>query len=518
MRCEVRGSKWESQSQFLRMADNREPMYVVLMNGEYSFIHLTNAHEEGGWKVVTSSSSSTTTNEEQSSSTEDASGIKNDAADTTTTSSSGSSGNISSTGDSVVTHRDETKEKVTIDEKRTTVNNHTNTIQKVYKPIDDFSKISRQCIECDAQGCTNRNPSSKCSKCHTVYYCSKSCQRKHWKEHKPDCHPIETMCASIARLDEEMPESTIPQTEEGTVECGICLQDPTFANLVVLPTCQHSFCYLCIQKWKIHQKNSQPDQLLCCPLCRAEIPPDVMFIGVDDQQCKRASQMASRAERKVQGSVEQRALCEEALNIVNGLIERKELLHYLETKARILLVDGQHADEVVSLVEKMHETNSEENENFRKVEFNSLDYMTDDMRGMLPNIFDTRLILATAMEQKKKWSDALDIYKDLYRQIFEQNATPPQQRQIVMGASPCFYEMGMYENSIEIGTAALEMNRHFPGVHKYLALSMKASGDLDSAIDTMNRAVLYETPWDIKNKLEALNLYNELVALKADDL
>jgi len=47
------------------------------------------------------------------------------------------------------------------------------------------------------------------------------------------------------------------------------------------------------------------------------------------------------------------------------------------------------------------------------------------------------------------------------------------------------------------GEAAVQMNRYFPGVHKYIALAQqKESGDLDAAIATMNRAVLYEAPGD----------------------
>jgi len=513
MRCEVRGSKWEMQSEFLRMADNREPMYVVLINGEYSLIHLTNAHEEGGWKVDTSTPST-----EMEESQEGAHVINAVAAVT-----------IADSDGHVVSHGEET---VKAEEKSQD--------QKTVKAVDDFSKISRECIECDAKDCTTRSPQYKCSRCHTVYYCSRACQSKHWKEHKPDCILIDNMRASIARMDESMPENTIPQFEKDMVECGICLQDASLANPVILPTCQHVFCFLCIEKWKTHQNFSRPDQVLCCPFCRAEIPPDVKFVGVDDQLCERASSIVTKAERKVQGSEEQKVLCEEALNIVNGLLEKKESLEYLYTKAKILLVDGQHADEVMTLVEKIHQIDSEEKKKFQNLQYKALDHLSDvdededigpmlerlsserlgiidlkgNMRGMLPNIFDTRIMLATAMQQQKNWNGALEIYRDLYVQINEQHATPPQQRQILMGVSHSLYEMGEYEPSIVLGTAVLDMNRHFPGVHKYIALSMRDSGDLDSAIDVMNRAVLYETPWDDKDRMKALDLYNELVALK----
>ena len=79
-----------------------------------------------------------------------------------------------------------------------------------------------------------------------------------------------------------------------------------------------------------------------------------------------------------------------------------------------------------------------------------------------------------------------------------------------MGLCRCFYELGDYERAQAAGSAALEMNRHFPGAHKYIALAQKESGDLDAAIVTMNRAVLYETPWSEENMAETKNLFEEL--------
>lgn len=51
MRCEVMGSRWKLESPYMKLADNREPHYIVLINGELSQIVLTSAHEQSGWKV-----------------------------------------------------------------------------------------------------------------------------------------------------------------------------------------------------------------------------------------------------------------------------------------------------------------------------------------------------------------------------------------------------------------------------------------------------------------------------------
>lgn len=61
-------------------------------------------------------------------------------------------------------------------------------------------------------------------------------------------------------------------------------------------------------------------------------------MGVNDQLCERASVFAERAERRDQRSEERRDMCKEALNCINKLIEKKEMLNYLSTKAQILLV------------------------------------------------------------------------------------------------------------------------------------------------------------------------------------
>jgi hypothetical protein len=38
--------------------------------------------------------------------------------------------------------------------------------------------------------------------------------------------------------------------------------------------------------------------------------------------------------------------------------------------------------------------------------------------------------------------------------------TPPQERQVFMGISRVAYEEGDYENAIQFGEGAIEMNRH----------------------------------------------------------
>lgn len=64
----------------------------------------------------------------------------------------------------------------------------------------------------------------------------------------------------------------------------------------------------------------------------------------------------------------------------------------------------------------------------------------------------------------------------------------------------CYYELGDYNRAIAAGSQAFKLNRHYAGTHKYVALAYSAKGNLKEAERTMNRAVLYETPWDEDNR------------------
>ena len=35
--------------------------------------------------------------------------------------------------------------------------------------------------------CGERRETKRCAACHHAHYCSKTCQKRHWKKHKPNC-------------------------------------------------------------------------------------------------------------------------------------------------------------------------------------------------------------------------------------------------------------------------------------------------------------------------------------------
>ena len=49
---------------------------------------------------------------------------------------------------------------------------------------------------CRARGCADAG-TKRCSVCRAAYYCSKECQKTHWKEHKKECHKMAAMFTQI---------------------------------------------------------------------------------------------------------------------------------------------------------------------------------------------------------------------------------------------------------------------------------------------------------------------------------
>jgi TPR repeat protein len=108
-----------------------------------------------------------------------------------------------------------------------------------------------------------------CARCGLVAYCSKDCQRAHWRaNHKSFCvpkadrapPPVEPK-ASVKKKD----KSTTPQGSEGD-ECSICLEPLSLASAATLP-CGHMFHPACVEGLRSFGVKQ------VCPMCRTELPP-----------------------------------------------------------------------------------------------------------------------------------------------------------------------------------------------------------------------------------------------------
>ena len=57
--------------------------------------------------------------------------------------------------------------------------------------------FQKRCVQCgDSEEKVGENKMLRCTQCKVSFYCSKSCQKKHWSAHK-------VICGSIAELEEK---------------------------------------------------------------------------------------------------------------------------------------------------------------------------------------------------------------------------------------------------------------------------------------------------------------------------
>jgi tetratricopeptide (TPR) repeat protein len=385
-----------------------------------------------------------------------------------------------------------------------------------------LAAIPRDCIECDAS-CGKTNPQKRCSRCQFVYYCSAECQKRHWPEHKSDCKTAKNIKLAMMGLTEDVPVS-FPESLSGiNTECCICLADE-IDTPVVLENCRHAFCVACLTEWQRVVPKSE-DRRETCPICRSEAS------NVVNSMLEKAQMYASRANRCQATDDVKKRYREEALEEVEKVLRirpphlqafftKAEILKSLgdpgmaiETLSQMAELDDQRQAEVAHIESLLQRAEDEQEELLDEAELIQKN-SGSRLKGGKARHFDLKLLQAEAYQDMKEWEEAMKIYISLLEATMSVDedivGSPIQQRQIFMGLSRCFYEAGVYEKSISAASAAIEMNPHFPGVYKFKALSQRAMGELDEAVKTMTRAVLYETPWDDDNKAEALRLYDEL--------
>jgi len=109
-----------------------------------------------------------------------------------------------------------------------------------------------------------------CSRCETIFYCGKACQRQHWKSHKPNCIAFaERTPAVVAAWAEEPLHSLDTLTHK---KCLFCLGLISSATMSTLP-CKHSFHKGCLAKNTRHQ----------CIVCKEA------YMTIDEVMAQKAS-------------------------------------------------------------------------------------------------------------------------------------------------------------------------------------------------------------------------------------
>eukprot|EP00979_Chaetoceros_neogracilis_P009827 scaffold2253_cov286-Chaetoceros_neogracile.AAC.2 len=434
--------------------------------------------------------------------------------------------------------------------------------------------VGREHIECDAPGCSRSSPPKRCSRCLDAFYCNAKCQRAHWGDgHKERCRDIaeiqsQQVKAEIQALkvlnirDDDGKEEATEREEEkegrkvpSNTCCFICLSEPMM-DPFMLPKCGHAFCFSCLKKWQDFASGSghQQQQGPTCPACRAEAPD--LYKSIYET----AWLYAARVSNNDLTEEERRKFSELALAEIDKVdtgaaMDHRKRMPMLFSRAEILkqLKRPEEALKIFQEIEALHqegEKNCQEmvrlinafkladikgrpdeidiEDRTEEMEAD-IEGRTDEMRATLHEIermkkrncsrlendaVDLYQIMAECMEMMEDYKGAEDVYKFKVMAAMDANGdhiTPIQSRKMYMGISRTSYYMGNYFMSIQLGLAAIEMNRCFPQIHKYVALSQKASGNVDAAIKTMGRAVNYETPWDEANRKIVIEMYEELL-------
>ena len=310
---------------------------------------------------------------------------------------------------------------------------------------------------------------------------SKECQVKHWKEHKTDCTWIKTKHDKWKDARNNLPEGTQLDTKEGP--CAICLEE-TITNPVVLP-CGHVFCFRCMGSY---QGSSDSEE---CPYCRGEIP------NVGEKAAERMSLYSKRAEASPKGSDE----CIKYAKL--ALAENQAIFELMEKDELELLVGMKYIRaELTSMTDQPLETIKMTKE---------LLLLYKKYHGILnfDRVADTKCLLAEAYAARGKWDKAVEIYRSAYESYVQNEETPGIF--FIVGLCQALYERRMYDEAIKMGKeVGIDMAREWAGVHKYVALSQKAKGDIDGAKLTMSRAILYEEHWDEDNLQNNKQLLREL--------
>mmetsp|Transcript_9810 Transcript_9810/g.24432 ORF Transcript_9810/g.24432 Transcript_9810/m.24432 type:complete len:427 (+) Transcript_9810:122-1402(+) len=407
--------------------------------------------------------------------------------------------------------------------------------------------VGREHVLCDE--CSRPGPPMTCSRCHAAFYCNKACQKKDWKSwHKQHCTEIGVVkkIQAFGKTNAELLSSLqASQPAPSNTSCFICLTE-TMVDPFTLPDCGHTFCFKCLQKWQ----SISPDHN--CPACRIDTHDIV------DSAWLKASLHWCRAKDKDLDKDEQRRHYQFALDEIEQ-IDPNQVIHFhqfyknLFKKAQLLL-DLEEPEKALKICEEIERNVREGDEAYfdlfyyelferkkqalKEGRFDVAAFFDRQIQEQMERcshkpsagrqIFQLFILMAKCKEALEDYRGATDIYLKKLQQVmsvfwFENEhdkniniSRGPEQFQLKYGLCMCLYKTKLYDLAIENGEEAISLNRCFPYVHKYVALSHRDNGNLDAAIRTMGSAVTYEAPWD-REPFRAVNLqlYNELKELKS---
>ena len=388
-------------------------------------------------------------------------------------------------------------------------------------------------------------PPLRCGRCKCVYYCSRACQKKHYREHRQDClslaraheeheAAVGTTAVGGARGAHEAHEAavavppsassgsggggdgggggggaggggggsssssssssstdTATATADGAAaededepadECGICLQP--MARPFSLPSCQHAFCVGCLQAWQA----SCGAVAARCPLCRSPLPGDLL-----QPMYYAAAVLCQRANRRARGSAARAADFGAALAKADELLELDPLHlggHFL--RSELLHFTGRH-EEALAFTEAGLGIGSGVAEACLEARGRGVPVQVEEacLEAWLER---KHALMARCAAELGDFERALACCRAAFGHVRRDQAV--EVRAALSMSSRCYHELGDHAMAVDLGEDAIAMNRHYPGCYERVARSYAAMGRHGAAVLTLRRAVAYEEPWN----------------------
>lgn len=329
--------------------------------------------------------------------------------------------------------------------------------------LSDVETVENSAFVIPCDSCHAAEGTLCCSKCKSVYYCSKECQKDHWqKRHKAICTQTSQLWEKYKTLSARNTQHEENTKHAESKECAICL-DAIAQDALVLP-CNHSFCTECIAR---HESKHDPRQTPC-PLCRSTS-------NIWNYSYLNAQSFMVAAKQNRQRKQHYLDLARRALSVFQENPSRKSpavkaleaALLYLETEYKRATITA----EPLLVLKK----NPEE-------------------KGV---IIDLLCTIAKSQLALGKYVACLEACERLEPYVVPERTTYLDEfTHLFVWISACRYHLGDYTDAVGAGNVAIKINRAAPDVHRVVALAYKALGRWDEAVLTMRRAVKYERPWD----------------------
>lgn len=143
------------------------------------------------------------------------------------------------------------------------------------------------------------------------------------------------------------------------------------------------------------------------------------------------------------------------------------------------------------------------------------EYAMDDKNNDLRRrIFRVKLTQAKAHEELAEWEAAQKILDDLNHNL--PYLPPGDAAALETERARCALQLGDYakaRDSAYFATKTVRAGRRVPGNHRLLAEALKQLGEVEEAVEVAKIGVVYEDPWDLKNKEANKATYAKLAVL-----